>query len=118
MAGNELYYIEQRVFRFLPEYYLYSNGQQVACIKREMSFFKPKLNIQSVYGNFEVVGNFVGMNFDILRNNMLAASISKKWISFSDSYQVDISDNEDHAFILTLAIILDQIFHDNNHNNG
>ena len=51
--GAELFYIEQKLFKLLPEYFIYSNGQQVAHLKKEFSWLKPKLNITSNYGNFD-----------------------------------------------------------------
>jgi uncharacterized protein YxjI len=112
LNGNELFYIEQQVFRFLPEYYIYAGGQQMANVKKQLSFFTPKFIINSVYGNYEIEGNIFGYDFQIYKDGKMVAVINKKWFSFSDSYGVEITDGEDHAFLLTLAIVIDQVLHD------
>lgn len=114
LQDRELYYIEQRLFRFMPEYTIYQNGKDVAKVKKIFTLFRPSFDIQSVYGNYNIDGNFFAYDFSIFKDGAPVATISKKWFSFSDSYGVSVSDNEDAAFILALVIVLDQVFHDNN----
>lgn len=118
MDGRELYYIEQKLFRLLPEYNIYHQGRAIATIKKEFTFFRPRFNISSVMGNYSIEGNFLGMEFSILKSGVPVAHVSKRWFSWSDTYGVDISDNEDYAFILALVIVIDQVLHDNNANNN
>ncbi|MGB7604332.1 MAG: LURP-one-related family protein [Lutisporaceae bacterium] len=112
LNGNELFFIEQQVFRFLPEYYIYAGGQQVASVKKQLTFFTPKFVIDSTYGSYDIDGDIFGYDFQINKNGIMVASINKKWFSFSDSYGIEIVDGEDHAFLLTLAIVIDQVLHD------
>lgn len=116
MQGNELVYIEQKLFRFLPEYSIYYLGNLYATVKREFSLFRPKFQIFGTHGQYRVEGNVWGMDFSIFRENELAAQVSKRWFSFSDTYGVDIIGDEDPVFMLALVIVLDQVLHDNNHN--
>lgn len=116
MDGNHLIYIEQEIFRFLPEYYLYQNDEVVAKVKKEFTFFKPKINIESIYGDFTIDGSVFGYDFTVIKDGKVVARINKEFLSFSDTYGVEIySDNE--AFLLALVIVLDQVFHDNTNNN-
>ncbi|NLM43981.1 MAG: hypothetical protein GX201_08230 [Clostridiales bacterium] len=117
MKGNEVVYIEQKLFKLLPEYTLYYNGMPAAKVKREFTFFRPRFSIQSFIGDYTIEGNFWGMDFNILKNGIIVAQVSKRWFSFGDTYGVDISDDENYAFILALVIVIDQVIHDNNHNN-
>lgn len=118
LANNELVYIEQKIFRFLPEYNIYMHNRHVAMVKKEFSFFKPKLYIQSDLGSFEVEGNIFAYDFNVKKDNRIVASVSKKFFSWSDSYKVYIDDREDQVLMLALVIVLDQVFHDNNSNNS
>ena len=112
LNGNELFYIEQQLFRFLPEYYIYAGGQQMAMVKKQLSFFTPKFIIDSGYGAYDIQGNIFGYDFQIYKDGRIVAAINKEWFAFSDSYGVEIEDGEDHAFLLTLAIVIDQVLHD------
>ena len=112
MDDRELVYIEQKLFKFLPEYLIYENNNIAAVLKKEFSFFKPKLRIESSYGDFYIEGNIFAYNFTIFKNGMPVARVYKKALSMTDTYEVDISDNESYPFILSLVIVIDQIFHD------
>lgn len=116
--GDELFYIEQKLFKFLPEYRIFSGGQEIAFVKKEFSILKPKINITSTYGYFTIEGNFLAYNFNIYRDGNLAATVSKKFVAFSDSYTLDIFEEENIPFIITLTIVIDQILHDNDNRNN
>jgi len=117
LEGTELIYIEQKLLRLLPEYNIYKYGKLLARVKKELTLFRPKFNIESDYGNFTIEGDFFGHDFSILKNGKPVAFVSKKWLSLSDTYYVDIVADEDHPFILSLAIVLDQVLHDDENNN-
>jgi uncharacterized protein YxjI len=117
LNGNELFYIEQKLFKLLPEYYIFQNGTQVAKIKKEFTLFKPKFYIESNFGDYKMQGDILSYNFNILKGGRKVAAVRKKWFSFSDTYGVEISDEENQAFLLTLVIVIDQVIHDSNHNN-
>lgn len=112
MIGNNVAYIEQKIFRFLPEYNIYLNNQLGATIKQKLSFFKHRFSIESDFGDFDVEGDIFAYNFSIYKNGREVARVNKKWISFSDTYMVDIDNNENQAFILSIVIVLDQVLHD------
>jgi len=118
LQGIELFYIEEKIFRLLPEFTIYQEGTPVAKVKKEFTFFRPRFNISSVFGNYTIDGNFWGMDFRILKDGAPVAVVSKKWFSWRDTYGVDIADSENYAFILALVIVIDQVLHDNNHNNS
>lgn len=113
LMGNELFYIEQKVFSFLPEYHIFQGDREVAMVKKEFTFFKPRFLIESQYGNYEMEGDIFGYDFQIVKDGRTVAYVSKKWFAFSDTYGVDIVDHEDQAFLLSLVIVIDQVIHDN-----
>jgi len=114
--GNEVVYIEQKLFKFLPEYSIFLSGKYAARVKKEFSFFRPKFYIDSNMGQFTIDGDIFSHNFQILKNGIPIAMVSKQFFAFSDAYGVDISDNEDQDFILALVIVLDQVLHDDKNN--
>lgn len=118
MSGNKKVYIEQKVFRLLPEYEIYEDERIVARVKKQLTFFKPKMDIDSDYGRFEVEGDVFGYNFSILKDGKIIAVVNKKFISFSDTYAVEVAEGEKDDFVLALVIVIDQVLHDNNKNNS
>ena len=112
MNHNHLVHIKEEIFRFLPEYYLYEDGQVTAKVKKQLTFLKPKINIDSKYGDFTIHGSVFEYNFTVKKDGKVVAKVSKALLSFSDTYGVDVYD-ENVDFILALVIVIDQIFHDN-----
>lgn len=118
MNGNSLNYIEEKLFSFVPKYYIYdSEGNQIAEVKKQFTFFKPKFEIESDYGCYEINGDILDHDFEITKNDAICAVISKKWFSMSCTYGIDINENENHAFILSLVLILDKVIDDKKNNN-
>lgn len=118
VKNNEQIYIQQKIFKLLPEYHLFKDGSCVAIIKKEFTFFKPNFNISSERGSYKVSGDFLGYNFNVLKENRKVASVSKAFFSFRDTYAVDICPSEDQIFLLAVCIVIDQTLHDRNHNNN
>jgi len=118
LNGNQLYYMEQKLFKFLPEYYIYDAlGNQVAIVKKQFTFFTPKFDIESNYGSYELSGDLFDHDFEITKNNNVCAIISKQWFSLACTYGVDINETEDQAFILSLVIVLDKVMDDQKRSN-
>ncbi|MBZ4668397.1 MAG: hypothetical protein JG775_1549 [Defluviitaleaceae bacterium] len=116
--GVERVYIEQKLLKLMPEYSVYLNGQYAAKVKKEFTFFRPRFHIESTFGQYSIEGDFFGYDFRILKQGRVVASVSKKFFSFRDSYGVEIADDENQALILAFVIIIDQVIHDNNHNDN
>lgn len=118
MNNQERVYIEQKRFKLLPEYHLFEKGNRVAIVKKEFTLFKPRFNIESTSGRYTVDGNFFGYNFRILKEGIVAARVDKAFFAFRDTYSVEVSPGEDEGLLLAMCIVIDQILHDDNHNNN
>lgn len=117
MNNQERVYIEQKLFKLLPEYHLFENGERVAVVKKGFTFFKPRFNIESKSGAYTVDGNLFAYNFRVLKEGVVVARVDKAFFAFRDTYTVTISPGEDEAFLLAVCIVIDQTLHDENHNN-
>lgn len=111
LNGSELYYIKQKVLTFLPEYEIYTGDSFCARVKKELSFFTPRLNVQSSYGDFEIVGSFMEMDFDIQRDGQIFGQIHKQWLSWGDTYCLTVEKPADAAFFTSLVIAIDNCLH-------
>jgi uncharacterized protein YxjI len=119
MFNNEIVYIEQKLFKLLPEYNIYLDGKYAAKVKKEFTFFSNRFDIDSIMGNFDIEGDFFAHDFSIMKNGSTVAVINKKWVSWGDTYEINIDEQENYAFILAMVIVIDQVLHDNkNRNNG
>jgi len=114
-AGRELYFIKQRITFLLAHYELYQGNHLMADVRSELAIFKPKLSVTSQFGDFTMVGDIFSMDFEILKNGSSIGRISKKWLSWGDSYELDIYDNCDPGFFVALVVTIDNCLHNENH---
>jgi uncharacterized protein YxjI len=112
LSGNELCYIEQKVFRFMPEYDIFIAGENIANVKKKFAFFKNNFEINSPGTRFYVEGDLWAHDFSIYSGSQLIATISKKFFSLTDTYGVEVDDNQDQVTALALAIVIDMVCHD------
>lgn len=111
--GDELiYHLERKLFRFLPEYTLFSpDGNVVATIKKNFTFFGGKMTITSLFGQLEVIGQVWQYDFHVNKNGLEVMSVHKKWLSWGDSYQITIQEDTHESFYVALVILIDVIYH-------
>ena len=114
VTGQELYFIQQKLFRFLPEYHIYNDSLHCATIKKEFSFLRPRLNITSQFGDFTFEGNLFAMDFVVLNNGNMAGELHKKWLSWGDTYELIVYDDNNAPFFCALAIAIDNCLHNEN----
>ena len=112
LEENELVYIEQELFNFLPVYNISIDGEIVAMVKKRFSLFSKEFDIESKHKKYTLEGNFLSHEYRIISEDMEVAKISKEWFTFGDTYGVEISDTENHPFILAIVIVLDQVSHE------
>ena len=101
-VGREVAFIKQEVWSFLPRYYVFCGEEQIAEIKKEFSFLFPRYSIQGL--GWEIEGKLMAHDYEIIKNGQLIVSISKEWMTWGDSYELDIANSEDE--IVALAVVL------------
>ena len=102
MQNREVAYIKQEVWSWLPRYYVYCGEKKIAEIKKEMTFLRPKYTIEGL--DWNVNGNFLAHEYSISQGNRQIVSIKKAWMSWGDSYELNIID--DAHEIIGLAVVL------------
>ena len=105
MAGNEVAYIEQEVWSFLPRYYVFCGDQQVAEIKKEFSFLFPRYSIEGL--GWEIEGSFMDHDYEIMQDGRSIVTIRKEWMTWGDSYELDIADPKDEIVALAVVLTID-----------
>ncbi len=119
LEGNELAYIKQRLFSLKRQYRIYRESHLFASIKKKLFSFKDKF-IVNVPGqsDYSVRGDFTKHRYSFFRNGRKVADISKKWISLSDNYRIEIRRGEDDILILAATVVIDMVSHKNNHHQN
>ncbi len=115
---QEIYLIKKRLFTFLPKYDLYKDNKIVATIKKKFTFLIQALHIESEYGNFDIIGDFLNHNYSISKNNQEVCKLKKVWLTIGDSYEILIEDDENIDFYIALVILIDNCLHNGSSTNS
>ena len=111
MTGREVAFIKQEVWSFLPRYYVFCNGQQVAEIKKEFTFLFPKYSIEGL--GWEIDGSFLAHEYEITKAGRSIVTISKEWMTWGDSYELNIANPADEILALAVVITIDCVMESN-----
>ena len=103
--GREVVFIKQELFTLLPRYHVFCEGVQVAEIKKEFSFLFPRYSIGGL--GWEIEGSFLAHEYEITKNGRRIVSIRKEWMTWGDSYELDIADPADELVALAVVITID-----------
>ena len=103
-SGREVAFIHQKLWSFLPRYMVAVNGIDVAEIVKEFTFLRPKYSILGP--GWDVSGSFWEHDYEVTENGRPVVSIRKEWMTWGDTYELDIADpgNEVMALAVVLAI--------------
>lgn len=104
-AGSEVAMISQKFWSFLPRYFVSVGGSEIAEIVKEFTFFIPKYEINGL--NWTVTGSFSAHDYEITKDDQKIVSISKEWMTWGDSYQLDISNPADEIAALAVVLAID-----------
>ena len=111
MNGNEAAFIQQKVFSFLPRYFVYVGDEQVAEIVKEFSFLFPRYSIEGL--GWDIEGCFMAHDYEITQNGRPIVTISKEWMTWGDSYELDIADPKDEIVALAVVLTIDAVMASN-----
>ena len=111
MDNNELVYIEQQIWKFMPHYDIYINGEKVCTMIQKFSFAYHRFYFQDI--DWIVQGDFWAHNYCVQSKDETVLTVSKKWFSWGDTYIIDINSQHDPVLALAVAIVLDCVCHDN-----
>ena len=103
-SGREVAFIRQKLWTFMPRYMVSVNGTDVAEIVKEFTFLRPKYSILGP--GWDVDGSFWEHDYEVTENGRPIVSIRKEWMTWGDTYELDIADagNEVMALAVVLAI--------------
>lgn len=112
--NREVAFIKQEVFSWMPTYKVYVNQREVATIRREFTFFRPRYRVDGL--GWEVEGSFLEHNYQITQNGRHIVSIEKVWLTWGDTYHLLIADDADEIAALAVVLTIDCVVEQQNNN--
>ena len=110
-VGREVAFIKQEVWSLLPRFYVFCGDEQIAEIKKEFTFLFPKYSIQGL--GWEIEGKLMAHDYEIIQNGHSIVTISKEWMTWGDSYELNIVNPEDEIVALAVVLTIDCVMEAN-----
>ena len=115
LKGNKLAKIQERLMSIKDTMAIEdADGKQMAVIKKGLIAPLGDHWTVNVKGgpDLDVQGNLLDHEYSINQKRVKIAEVSKKWLSITDTYGVEIADEQNEILILALAIAIDMMSHD------
>lgn len=110
MNGQELAFIQQKVLTFLPRFYVFMKGKQVAEIVKEFTFFRQQYSVNGL--GWHVEGDFLAHDYSVVDQGSQIAYVHKVWLSWGDSYEIDMNDSGNEVLTLAVVLAIDAVLSD------
>lgn len=113
--GNKLAQIQERWLPIKETMAIEdANGNQMATVKKALiAPLRDRWSVNVKGGpDLDVQGNILDHEYSIKRGWNKVAEVSKKWISLTDTYMVEIDEGQNDILILAIAVAIDMMAHD------
>lgn len=98
--------VKEVVLSFLPRFDLYLGEQVVGTLRKELTFFKPKFELDC--NDWTVQGDWMEWDYSIVGpagDNV--ASVSKQLFNWTDTYVIDVPDPANAILALMIVLAID-----------
>lgn len=115
LKGNKLATIQERLLPIKDTMVVEdADGDKLAVIKKGLIAPLGDHWTVSVKGgpDLDVQGNILDHEYSINQRRNKIAEVSKKWLSITDTYGVEIDEGQNDILILAVAIAIDMMSHD------
>lgn len=102
--GKEIATITKKTLSLRPKFFVEVDGQTMT-IEKEFSLFKARYTIDAA--GIEIDGNWWDMDFQVKRQGEVVGQVEKKWLSFGDSYEIQVIDAAMETILIALVVAID-----------
>lgn len=103
--GKKVAVIKKKIFSIFPQYKINIVDDRTYHLKRKFTFFKQKYRVKPL--GWELKGDFINRNYEILNNKETIMTFHKHWFKWGDSYELDIPNHNNALLSLCIAIAVD-----------
>jgi uncharacterized protein YxjI len=107
--GREAAQVHRKLAALRPTYEITIDGKNTAEVRKHLfTAFHERFTIDVIgAGDMEITGDLLSHEFTIQRDGHTVATISKRWLTVTASYAVDVAPGEDDLLILASVLALD-----------
>ena len=105
MSGRELAMVQQKFLSLMPKFFVLINGVQAAEIKKKLALFGSKYIVEGP--GWTVKGSILQHDYTFLSGSKEVMRLHKVWLSWGDSYELEIDDDADTLMALACVLAID-----------
>ena len=110
VQGNLIAKIEQKKVSLQPTFFVYVNEILTATIEKKFTMIKQKYIVKEL--NWTIEGDFTAHQYRISDGTGTNMSISKEYISWGDSFALDMNDSSHEIEALCVVLAIDSVVDD------
>lgn len=107
--GSHVFTITRELFHLLYRFHAVFNDGKQMTLKQKFQFFHIGIDVVSDDYRLTLEGDFLSLNFEVFSEGTKVGHIYKKWLSWGDSFTIDVIDPAFGDELLTLMIMVDFI---------
>jgi uncharacterized protein YxjI len=112
-SGDDLFTVRERKLSVRDKMTIERDGDTVATVKKALIGLRERYTIDVESGDeLHAKGNIVDHEYEIERHGHKVAEVSKRWFRIRDTYGIEVAPSEDDAFLIAVAVCIDQMAHD------
>lgn len=114
MDGDETITVRRKLIALRKTAQLLRDGEVIATIRKALiAPLRDRFAIElEAGGELEATGNVLDHEYEITRDDVTVAQISKRWFTIRDTYGIDIAEGEDVELMLAIAVAIDDLAHE------
>ena len=111
--GEELLKLQKRLLRARDTMAIERGGDKIATVKKAIiAPLRDRFTIELADGgSLEAQGSILDHEYQVTRDGIPVANISKRWFRVRDSYGVAIVPGQDDALVLAVTVCIDHLTH-------
>lgn len=109
---REIGSVHEKLFTFPKQFEIVMNGSVRGYITKQFTFFHQEYDID--FNSWHVDGDFLEWEYDVYSGGRPIIHIHKEWISWGDTYIIDIENPADEVMGLMLVVAIDAANCDHN----
>lgn len=108
-SGRELFVVDKEVFTFTPRFVVrFVDGREII-LRSRLEFFKKKIDIEQDGPQLYLEGNWLDFDFVIYQGSEEIGRISRAFLTWGDTYQLEILEAAYQELVVALTIAIDCI---------
>jgi len=109
--GNELVKLQKRLLRARDTMAIERGGDKVATVKKAIiAPLRDRFTVELAGGGWlEAQGSILDHEYQITRDGIPVANVSKRWFRVRESYGVAVAPGQDDALVLAVTVCIDHL---------